>query len=245
MITIVFPYFNNGKMLLRHIQEWKQFKYPERWNVVIADDCSKQDPLSNYLGDLAHVPFHSVKAFEISTDIAWNQDGARNLCFHHVDNSWCVSTDADHLLDSISANHILEFVATTIPLEPNHYYRFWRSNANTPEQLIEKYHPNSYLIHSDLYWGIGGYEEKLAGFYGKDGNFRRRLELYGVDSGFLPEPIHLTRFSLDDIPDANTTEYGRKDSKYHVQNHEHAKRISLSTDKPTSWLNFNWRKLCG
>jgi hypothetical protein len=124
------------------------------------------------------------------------------------------------------------------------FYRFHRVNAGNPNVIIDKYHPNSYLIHSKLYWEIGGYEEKLAGFYGKDGNFRRRLEYYGSCDGFLKDPVHLIRFETADIPDANTVEYGRKDSQYHVRKHPKLVAISRSLEKPSEWLKFDWEEIC-
>jgi hypothetical protein len=243
MITLVFPYFNNGKMLLRHIQEWSTYQNLNQWNLVITDDCSQHDPITNYISKIKGVPFHSIQIFRIKTDISWNQDGARNLCFSHIKDSWCVSTDADHLLDAKSSSLILEFIQNP-SLDQNQYFMFHRSNASFPDQIIDKPHPNSYLIHSHLYWLSGGYEEKLAGYYGKDANFKRRLQIYGKDSGFLPKPIHLTRFFLSDIEDSNTVIYGRKDSIFHVRAYEHTREISASTQKPEFWLKFAWEKLC-
>jgi len=243
MITIIMPYFNNGNMLLRHIQEWNQYIDPENYQLILADDCSQIDPLTNYLHDLKKIPFSSILAFRIKTDIPWNQDGARNLCFHHLSDGWCVSTDMDHLLKKESAHLLFEFIRNR-KLSLTEYFRFRRSDASNPDVLIEKSHPNSYLIHKKLYWDVGGYEEKLAGLYGKDANFKRRLEIYGKDCGILPDQIHLIRYTSNDIKDANTTIYGRKDSIFHVRNHEGAIKISVGTDKPEYWLNFEWEQLC-
>jgi hypothetical protein len=243
MINIVFPYFNNGQMLLRHIEEWNKYEHPEDWNLVITDDCSLQDPISNYLNHLQAVPFNSIQVFAIKTDIAWNQDGARNLCFRHIENEWCVSTDADHILNFESAKTLGSIIEKDC-VDTDQYFRFLRADAANPGQIIEKFHPNSYLIHSHLYWKCGGYDEKLSGYYGKDANFRRRISIYGKDSGFLPHPIRLIRYTIQDIPDANTTVYGRKNTNYHVRQYEDLKKISLSLEKPNSWLNFEWERLC-
>jgi predicted glycosyltransferase involved in capsule biosynthesis len=242
-MNIVFPYFNNGGMLKRHIEEWKKYSDPLEWSVIIVDDCSIRDPISNYLDEIKTIPFKSVRIFQIETDIPWNQDGARNLAFKHINNEWCVSTDIDHLLSYKQATALLSFHKRTTN-DLNDFYRFRRAQSTAPDQLIFKFHPNSYLIHSSLYWKIGGYEEKLAGYYGKDSNFRRRLENSGTYKGFLPDEIYLTLFGREHIPDASTVDYKRKGSKYHVGVHPEIRAICRSTEMPTSWLNFKWKELC-
>jgi len=70
-----------------------------------------------------------------------------------------------------------------------------------------KKHPNSYLMHRDLWKQTGGYDERFAGYYGTDSDYKHRVLRYAeiVD---LKEPI--IRVPREVVPDASTTRYDRK-----------------------------------
>jgi hypothetical protein len=66
-------------------------------------------------------------------------------------------------------------------------------------------HPNSWLMTRALFWKIGGYDEKLSGHYGTDGDWRRRMA--------LKAPIHILSDRLirhEYQADSSTTAYLRK-----------------------------------
>jgi hypothetical protein len=56
--------------------------------------------------------------------------------------------------------------------------------------------------------GIGGYDERLAGYYGTDGDFRDRVRINAKDIVMLKDI--LIRVPRTHIPDASTTTYLRK-----------------------------------
>jgi hypothetical protein len=84
-------------------------------------------------------------------------------------------------------------------------YKFARVSA--PDMSPYKPHPNSWLMLRSLYDKIGGYDERFAGYYGTDADFRDRLaaiaEIKQVKEALIRYPRTL-------IHDASTTTYLRK-----------------------------------
>ena len=51
-LTLVYPYYNNGKMLERHFEEWNHYSHKDKWNIIIVDDGSKRDPAIDHIKDI-------------------------------------------------------------------------------------------------------------------------------------------------------------------------------------------------
>jgi hypothetical protein len=85
-------------------------------------------------------------------------------------------------------------------------YRFSRVSA--PEMEPYKFHPNSWWLTKRLYQKLGGYDERFAGWYGTDADFRDRMATAAKEIIQLKEV--LIRVPRTFIPDASTTTYLRK-----------------------------------
>lgn len=225
-------------MFERHLFEWRLYNNTSLFDIVIVDDCSKEDPIENHLLTINSFGFNSVKVFKILDDIPWNQNGARNLAFTHIDHSWCLSTDIDHLLTKDVADRLVNMKLSDDTLS---YYRPHRKLFKGNEDY--KKHPNSYIIHSDLYWKVGGMDESFCGWYGSDSTFRRRLERFGNELE-VPKDVYLTLYGRDDITDASTTQYGRKDSSFHSSNNPELRERRKKLVEPIKPINFKWERLC-
>jgi hypothetical protein len=230
MITLVYAYFENGSMLDRHLVEWNQYVNKDHYRAIIVDDCSKRDPAIDHLKDKEH-PF-PIELFRINTDIPWNQDGARNLAMTHA-RGWCLITDMDHMLSKESAQQLLE-----MELDINQTYRPARIKAKSGD--THHSHPNSYIIHRDNYWKIGGYDESYQGYYGTDGIFVRQVKKI---TGLTSIAVSLTLFSRSDIEDAATVDYGRHGSEYHISKNPTLMKRKKQKFNPIPPLNFEWEQL--
>lgn len=73
----------------------------------------------------------------------------------------------------------------------------------------DKPHPNSWFLHRSLFERVGGYDERFAGYYGTDGDFKVRLLEKAKSWVKLEE--YLIRVPREVIPDASTTSYARKE----------------------------------
>jgi hypothetical protein len=228
MITLVYAYFENGGMLDVHLQEWAQYQDKQNWQAIIVDDCSKRDPAQPHLFDVGF----PIALYRISTDIPWNQNGARNLAMKHAE-GLCLLTDMDHLLTAENAAQV-----QALDIDKTRHYRFARELSNGKAY---KPHPNSWLLDRELYWHAGGYDETFAGWYGTDSMFREDLQHASGPAIMLDVPLRL--YGRDVQPDASTVDYGRKNTKYHLRGNLHMKRIMKDRNRRRKSLNFEWARI--
>lgn len=228
MITIVMPYYNNPGMLKHHISVWEKYKKKNDFRVIVVDDGSTKEAVDvfNEYG----MPLQT-QLYKILVDIPWNWIGAKNLGMTHA-SGWCVMTDIDHVLDWDQAERILQ-----MKLDKSVAYVPRRRFPNGKEN--PKRHANSFLIHRDLFWEIGGYDEAFSGWYGTDSAFTRSLN--GANK--KTDEFALTLYGRSDIPDASTTEYSRKDGPYHVSKNKKLNDRKYNGTEKIKPLNFPWERV--
>jgi hypothetical protein len=223
MITIVMAYYNNPTMLEKHLEEWA--KYPKGFQAIIVDDGSRQPALPVLKGKQP-IP---IQLYRVLKDKPWNQNGARNLAMAHAE-GWCLLTDMDHLLTADEARKI--------KIEDYHKDRAYKPLRVKPDGSEYKRHPNTYLMHRDLYWACGGYDEDFCGYYGTDATFRRQLGSNITET----DSFALTLYGREVIHDASTRTLGRKKSKYHVSNNPRLVSKRKYGGEPIPPLNFEWER---
>lgn len=199
-VSVVMAYFNNPMMLQR---QYAQFMaYPEHVRraveYIVVDDCSDE-------GKQAVPPPAGwdirFQLWRQEIKLRWNQDSCRNHGAFKASFRFLLLTDMDHL---IPAETLADLTLGEWP--DSKAFRFSRVNDQTFDTY--KPHPNSWFMSRLLYDRVGGYDERLAGLYGTDGDFRSRL----AKAATLEQlPQTLIRVGREHTPDASTPrEYGRK-----------------------------------
>lgn len=239
--TIVMPYYRNTKMLRLQMHEWSHYSPSEKTalSAIIVDDGSPQEEAAEHVfRRYAHeVGFRSLRLFKVVPNIPWNQDGARNLGMKHVDTEWTLLTDMDHMLKREQVARFLNF--TSHKAKPGEYYMPDREEF---DGIAVHPHANSYVMRKDDFWSMGGYDEDFAGVYGSDGNFRKCMRAGLREKG--THEFRLTRWTTAEISDANTRDWGRKDSKFHRSQHPSAEAKSKGPAyKATNHLRFEWNEV--
>jgi glycosyl transferase family 2 len=217
-VTLVMPYYENYGMLLKHYETIYQLpdNLRDLLHVVIVDDGSPKAPALPPERGLRGV---ALQIYRMKQDIRWNQDACRNIGVRHAETEWVLMTDIDHLVPEKTWRQIL-----LRQWDAAFAYRFHRVSA--PDLLPYKVHPNSWLMQRKKFDEAGGYDERFAGYYGTDADFRDRVEKV-CKMGMIKENI--IRFPRTVIPDASTTTYLRKQP----EDNENIRRIKLerSLDK--------------
>lgn len=211
------------------MQTWAQ--YPDdvlrRFRFIVVDDGSPQpaEPVVRGYG----LP---VELYRIDVDIPWNMHGACNLGAH-LAQGWILRTDLDHVLLPERARALLEFDA-----KPDTWYRFDREWSDGSQTGWRKSHVNSLLLHRDLYWKAGGYDEDYAGYHFGDIEFFGNLDLVGK-CGHIP----ITLRTCKDVPDSMTPDLPRgKDHVREAWRIRNRKRVQRAT-KATNPLRFAWHRV--
>jgi hypothetical protein len=195
-VTFILPYYNNARFLGTQLSWWGTFPDSLRryLSAIIVDDGSPQ-PAYDVLHSCVH-PF-PIRLFRIHADIRWNWLAARNIGFKHAPNGWCLVTDMDHVIPETTATSVVYGHH-----EQDIIYGFSRREyTGVPANP----HPNSWLMTRQMFWTVGGYDEALSGFYGTDGDWRRRMAAVA--------PIHILYDRLirhEYQQDSSTTAYLRK-----------------------------------
>ncbi len=200
-VTFVYPYYENPAFLAHQVECWSRYaeELRERLSIVIVDDCSPLTRAALVVGKYRTEQLRSVpiRVFRIDVDVRWNWLAARNIGAHYAPDGWMLLTDMDHVvpertLRSLMSNHH----------DPKTIYRFSRTGTKTTP------HPNSWFVTREMFWKIGGYDESASGYYGTDGDYRRRCAAT-APVVILPEMLEHHEFEQD----ASTEIYKRKQSE--------------------------------
>lgn len=219
MITLVFTFFDNPAMLIRQATEWNHYaeEHKKEIAIIVVDDCSRESDAAETLAAVG-VRGLTIEVYRVQWQIPWNQDGCRNLAMQRCRTEWAFMTDIDHVLPRDQVHHLLSF-------RPQRGEYYMPIQLLTDGTSLFRPHPNSYLMHREDYWSIGGYDEDFAGYYGSDGNFRGRAKGLGLREVYTGD-FKTVVFRTQDIYDANTKGLGRKNTAYHVKSCPRLRRKS-------------------
>lgn len=197
-LTLIMAYYDNPAMLKTQCENIATYsaEIQDNLELIIIDDCSPRWPAYIEID-----PLIPVIILRTLVDVAWNQDFCRNLGAMKSDTEWLLLTDIDHLIPESTIKAIMG----KKDLKTHIAYRFDRISA--PLMQPYKLHPNTWLMTKEFYFLMGGYDERFAGYYGTDGDFRDRVNKFSVIEQ-LPYPI--IRVGRETIADASTTTLVRK-----------------------------------
>ncbi len=203
-LTFISAYFCNRGMFHEQQRVWADYPADLKPHVhaIVTDDCSpKAERLSTK--QIIDTGIGSLRLNRTLEKRRWNWLFARNLGVQQAATEWVLVTDIDHVLPAETLRAIL-----TDPLEPSYVYRFSRVDAPRPwpYALAEcppfKPHPNTWLMTKIMYDRIGGYDERLSGCYGTDGEFRDRVS--ATAQAVVMRADAMVRYPREVIADAST-----------------------------------------
>lgn len=195
-VTFVYPYYECPEFLCRQILHWNE--YPDdlmdNLRVILVDDGSPRQPAEVVVrAALPRVRF-SKRLFRVDVDVRWNWLAARNIGAHYAPDGWMLLTDMDHVVPERTLRSLM-----TSEYDTNTIYRFSRIGTKTTP------HPNSWFVTREMFWRIGGYDESASGYYGTDGDYRRRCA-ETAPVVILPDVLEHHEFEQD----ASCSAYERK-----------------------------------
>lgn len=199
MITIVFPYYNNAGMLREQWRTWCSYSAQTKSmvNVIVVDDSSPWAPAADALSrrEWLSSGLASLRLYRAGVDIRWNWLFCRNLGATEAKTEWLLLTDIDHVIPQDTLYSLLEH-----PHDRKRVYRFCR--VSMPELKLYHPHADTFFMTRDMFWKIGGYDERFSGYYGSSSDIRHRMKAMGVVIELLPHSI--IRYPREVIPDAST-----------------------------------------
>lgn len=171
---LIYPYYNNPKMLEMQVANWSRFEGALRDSIriIVVDDHSKVSPVP-----ILEKCKASVHCYRLAVDWPWNMHEARNIGAKQAskkdENFWMFMSDIDIILTPEMAYTML-----TKKLDPGKHYTMERTFA--PDMTKRKPHANTFLIKHSVFWRVNGYDIDLApiggGGYGGDNQFLRQVD---------------------------------------------------------------------
>jgi hypothetical protein len=196
LVTIVMPFYENQNFLGTQVDHWRGLASDLKpWlSAIVVDDGS---PAPAVLPSA--LPFH-VRLFRIEVDVRWNWLAARNIGAFNAKDGWLLMTDMDHVVPAETLRALVFGQH-----DPSVAYAFGRR-----EHTGEPVHPHSasFFLTRELFWRVGGYDERLSGYYGTDGIYRRRLMEKATVQVLRDELVR-----HENVGDSSTVRYGRKESQ--------------------------------
>jgi hypothetical protein len=214
-ITLCLAYYENPGMLRRQLDQLMACRLwvREQVDLIVVDDGSPTRPAlpvfeafvkdmvaKGYAASCCAEGLFAFSLYRMGVDVPWNMDACRNLAASQAKTDWLLLTDIDHLVPEKTWTKLI-----TAALNPAAAYKF--SRVNDPDMSPYKPHPNSWLISRALYDKAGGYDERLAGWYGTDGDFRNAVTNIAPVYSFKEVLIRVPR---EVTPDASTTTLVRR-----------------------------------
>lgn len=214
----------------------------EQLKVIIVDDCG--DPPQE-VPDMSYPAMIEVEVYRIEKDIPWNQMGARNLGMKQA-SGWCLMLDPDMVF---SADNMRRVLAAVEKLNRGEAVQYAVKAKEWREPKVVS--PNTWVIHRDDFWAIGGYDEDFSGNKG----WSDCTLSWCIKSAFRVQKrpdIWCHFYSTQEIPDAAVFSLDRSVDHnagvYMQKKREKAKIGSWATwarkkNKERPKLRFPWKKI--
>lgn len=160
MTNILYLYYNQPEAI-SFLESIGCPDYPISF--IFVDDGSKE-PLK--------LDWPNAIVVRIDEDIPWNMSAANNLGFRYT-NGKVLRMDIDHFLEKDQIKHL-----ESIDLKKMELFIFDRYRTDIGRKIDPA--PNIYLIGTEDYWSVGGYDEDYCGHYGyEDKDIRRKFDRAG------------------------------------------------------------------
>lgn len=210
---LIYPYYNNPKMLEHQVENWSRFsgELRDAIRIIVVDDHSKVSPVP--ILEKCKAPVH---CYRLATKWPWNMHEARNIgakvASKPSENFWMFMSDIDIVLTPEMAYTML-----TKDLNPEKFYTMERTFA--PNFIDRKVHPNTFLVKYNAFWQVNGYDLDLTpiggGGYGGDNQFMRQLRVI-VQEEHMDDVVLIgygrrERSGEPVLPDADTRDLDREE----------------------------------
>jgi glycosyltransferase involved in cell wall biosynthesis len=157
-LSFISNYYNYPEKVEEQISYWESF--PESFlsevEFILIDDCSEQ-----------RVAFRpttlNLRVFRITTAIAWNQAGARNLGACNANGEWSLFSDIDQRFYLQPMQKLLTRLNN---LDPMFIYYPKAKNITDLDGSPKSVHVNTILVNTQKFKEMGLYDEDFAGHYG-------------------------------------------------------------------------------
>lgn len=212
---------NTLNRVLKHYSKYSQ-KLLDRIHFILVDDCS---PVRIEIPEITNM---NISLLRITSDIKWNQGGARNLGVNYSKTSKLLLTDIDHLFPERTLRFLVNRNYNYSDL-----FRFRRFSG------LKKIASgcNIFYLNKQLFEEVNGYDELFCGYYGyEDGHLFESFIRASVHAKKFPYWFPVYDLAID------------RDTEYHSLVRDLKRNSELLEQKQSgripwhtkTFINFEW-----
>ena len=170
-VTLGYTYFQDQVYLERQLEIWKD--YPSFVDIFLVDDGSETNQALDVIKESGwELPEYgpTFQLWRCTKNLGFNGHGCRNLIAKYSLSDYIAFFDIDM---QISTETVGRLITRKYSQRSFYQHDLWVKH----EQRGVNYpgHMNSFLIHKDLYWEAGGYDESFTGHHHGDREFIERI----------------------------------------------------------------------
>lgn len=228
-VTLCYTYYDNYPAFKRMVDYYRKLNNPEV-EFLIIDDGSPNRPLKK-----KDTP-QGWKMYQITEDVGWNNEGAKNLAMKVAETEWVVLLDLDHILFADVFMGLQNL--TKLPSDKAPFFRrslrFLKDGSPEPNtDPLRQFAANSYAITRTHFWNLGGYDESLQGYYGYDASMVKRLRPNNAGS------FHAGLDGFDYHGGSSSWTREEKDKSKHELKGKGIPQYQQTTDR----IRFPWKRI--
>jgi glycosyltransferase involved in cell wall biosynthesis len=213
-LTLVHPFFDEPERFKLQFRNWLSWpeEVKDRVQIVLVDDCSPR-PVHQYLtaSQLRQVSRLNLSIYRITTNLIYNTPGAINLGFKVAKTPFVMMMDSDCTFD---AKNIAKFLDAAPHTDTIYKFNRKRFGGDIPQGGIldgtghvhmvddlknTRFLPCSMLMHQDIFWDLGGFDEDFTGAWNNGG--------YGYFDTDFDRRVGLSRYHWGVWADVTATEW--------------------------------------
>lgn len=244
-LSLIHPFYKDRRRFDLQFDNWRTWSERVKRNVRIhlIDDCAPS-PVHTWIGEkrrrIVEEEGIDLSVYRITTDLKWNTPGALNLGFTVASQPWVLTMDSDCAFTNDKMEHILSCNPSKEVV-----YRVGRIRVEKDGTYPMRYLQCTMLMHKDLFWSVGGFDEDFtgerSGGYGFfDDDFNNRVEKAGY-----PWYVIKDCPALEWMPSYYGEPIVQRDHDTHhkinrrIKNHKALGRIPQNRQI----LNFEWERV--
>lgn len=160
-LTLVMAVYGQPLMLAKQLATIESYpaEVANYLDLVIVDDCGTPPVTVEAIEEIDGY-VKSAKLLRVEKNIPWNQMGARNLGMH-VSKGWCVMIDPDMVFDGEVMRRMM---LAARKLARGRFIKYGLKHVGSGR--LDMSSPNTFLLHRDDFFAVGGYSEDYAGAKG-------------------------------------------------------------------------------
>ena len=238
-LTVGFTYFQDRQQLEQQLDLWAQ--WPSYVDIFLVDDGSEKDQALEVIKETNwELPEYgpTFQLWRCTRNLGFNSHGCRNLIAKYPLSDYIAFFDIDMQVSTETIGRLM-----VKKYSPRSFYQHDLWNKGIQELRPYPGHLNSFIIHKDLFWEAGGYDESFTGLHWGDREFIKRIKaLPDVVSRYSGQVILLNRLGRHGsvTNKVDKTEY-LDDEKFLTP--IHSVEASKLTGNKTKRLDFPFIKL--